>query len=114
MKITKIEIKNFRAFYGTHQIALTKEGKNLLVYGENGSGKSSLYMALKLFFASQYYIPTRESIRWNKGYFGIGGAYRRKKHILVWGQFTTSVAIRTFFALRTVTSNYISEKLHIQ
>ena len=79
MKITNIEIKNFRAFYGTYQITLTKKGKNLLVYGENGSGKSSLYMALKLFFASQYYIPTRESIRFNKGFFGIGGAYRREK-----------------------------------
>ena len=33
MKITNIEIKNFRAFYGTYQIALTKKGKNLLVYG---------------------------------------------------------------------------------
>ena len=80
MKITNIEIKNFRAFYGTYQIPLTKKGKNLLVYGENGSGKSSLYMALKLFFASQYYIPTRESIGWmNKGYFGLGGTYRREK-----------------------------------
>ena len=52
MKITNIEIKNFRAFYGTYQIALTKKGKNLLVYGENGSGKSSLYLALKYFLES--------------------------------------------------------------
>ena len=52
MKITKIEIKNFRAFYGTYQINLHKAGKNLLVYGENGSGKSSLYFALKRFLES--------------------------------------------------------------
>lgn len=39
MRITKIEIKNFRAFPGTYQINLRKAGKNLLVYGENGSGK---------------------------------------------------------------------------
>lgn len=43
MRITKIEINNFRAFYGTYQIDLHKAGKNLLVYGENGSGKTSLY-----------------------------------------------------------------------
>ena len=49
MKITKIDIKNFRVFRGTHQIDLGKIGKNLLLYGENGSGKSSLYLALKSF-----------------------------------------------------------------
>ena len=52
MKITKIEIKNFKAFYGTYQIDLHKAGKNLLIYGENGSGKTSLYKALELFFNS--------------------------------------------------------------
>ena len=52
MRVTKIEIKNFRAFYGTYQINLDKSGKNLLVYGENGSGKSSLYLALKSFLES--------------------------------------------------------------
>ena len=50
MRITNIEIKNFRAFKGEPiKIDLTKSGKNLLVYGENGSGKSSLFFALKLF-----------------------------------------------------------------
>ena len=52
MRITEIEIKNFKAFYGTYQINLRKAGKNLLVYGENGSGKSSLYFALKIFLES--------------------------------------------------------------
>ena len=52
MRITEIEIKNFKAFYGTYQIDLRKTGKNLLIYGENGSGKSSLYFALKLFLES--------------------------------------------------------------
>ena len=52
MRITEIEIKNFRAFYGTYRICLCKKGRNLLVYGENGSGKSSLYFALKLFLES--------------------------------------------------------------
>ena len=52
MRITNIEIKNFRAFRGTYHIGLNKSGKNLLVYGENGSGKSSLYLALKYFLES--------------------------------------------------------------
>ena len=52
VRITKIEIKNFRAFPRTYQIDLHKAGKNLLVYGENGSGKTSLYLALESFLES--------------------------------------------------------------
>lgn len=50
MKIKTIEITNYKAFYGTHKINVG--GKNLFIYGENGSGKSSLYYALKDFFQS--------------------------------------------------------------
>ena len=50
-KITQIEIENYRAFYDKEVIRLEK-GENLLVYGENGSGKSSLYLALKDYFNS--------------------------------------------------------------
>ncbi len=50
MRITSIEIKNFRAFKGRPlKIDLRRTGKNLLVYGENGSGKSSLFCALRDF-----------------------------------------------------------------
>jgi len=48
MKIKTIEIKNYKAFYGKHTIKIG--GKNIFIYGENGSGKSSLYYALKDFF----------------------------------------------------------------
>ncbi len=52
MRITDIYIKNYRAFYGEHHICLDKDGKNLMVYGENGSGKSSLFTALQDFLKS--------------------------------------------------------------
>lgn len=52
MRINKIEIKNFKAFYGIITIDLHNGGHNLLVYGENGTGKSSLAHALKLFLDS--------------------------------------------------------------
>lgn len=52
MKITKIFLKNFQAFYGEHEIDLGRNGKNLLIYGENGSGKSSLLKAIELFLDS--------------------------------------------------------------
>ena len=65
MRVTKIEIKNFRAFYGTLEIDLHKAGKNLLVYGENGSGKSSLYLALKSFLESSEDASARFEIYQN-------------------------------------------------
>lgn len=50
MRIKTLEITNYKAFLGTHKINVG--GKNLFIYGENGSGKSSLYYALKDFFQS--------------------------------------------------------------
>ena len=52
VRITKIEIKNFKAFRGPDEIDLGENGNNLLLYGENGSGKTSLYEALKFFLES--------------------------------------------------------------
>ena len=72
MRITKIEIKNFRAFYGAYQINLHRAGKNLLVYGENGSGKTSLYQALKRFLESSegghQFKPHQNIFNSNDGY----------------------------------------------
>ena len=50
-RINKLEIENFRAFFDDYTIDLPK-GENLLVYGENGSGKSSLYRALNNYLSS--------------------------------------------------------------
>ncbi len=51
-RIKKIEINHFKGLYGNHEIDLTNSGKNLMLYGENGSGKSSVAKAIKLFFQS--------------------------------------------------------------
>lgn len=50
MRIKTIEINNYKTFYGKEEIKVN--GKNLFIYGENGSGKSSLFYALKDFFQS--------------------------------------------------------------
>ena len=50
MRIKKVEIRDYKAFYGLNEFNV--EGKNLFIYGENGSGKSSFYYALKDFFQS--------------------------------------------------------------
>ncbi len=50
MRIKRLSLNNFRAFPGPgHHFDL--KGKNLLVYGENGAGKSSVFHALRAFFS---------------------------------------------------------------
>ncbi len=46
--INRIHICGFKAFPNDFELQL--EGKNLLMYGENGSGKSSIYYALHCMF----------------------------------------------------------------
>jgi len=49
MRITGIEIANYRGFAGDSFRLTLNQGENLLIYGENGSGKSSFYNSLKDF-----------------------------------------------------------------
>ncbi|KAA6320014.1 hypothetical protein EZS27_030158 [termite gut metagenome] len=49
-RITAITIKNCRGYFGDYQSFNFPKGENVLIYGENGSGKSSLYKALNSFF----------------------------------------------------------------
>ena len=51
--ITKIEIDGFKAFPKQFILDLL-DGRNLLVYGENGSGKSSVYYALHALLQSAF------------------------------------------------------------
>lgn len=49
MRVTRISLEGFRAFDEPFELNLDG-GKSLLLHGENGSGKSSIYLALKRFF----------------------------------------------------------------
>ena len=51
MKIKTLSLTDFRAFPGPVPTTFELDGKNLLVYGENGSGKSSLFHALRGMFS---------------------------------------------------------------
>ena len=51
MKITKIEVSDFRGFPGPGVYHFEfGNARNLFIYGENGSGKSSLFRAVQEFF----------------------------------------------------------------
>lgn len=51
-RITSIELDNYRAYYGNYDPLLLDGGQNLLIYGENGSGKSSLFKAINNYLTS--------------------------------------------------------------
>ena len=53
-KIISIQFVNYKAFFGEGEqnLITIPNGNNLLIYGENGSGKSSIYEGLKQFFNS--------------------------------------------------------------
>ena len=53
-RIQKVKLKNYKFFYGETTIDLV--GKNILLYGENGSGKSSLFEGLSTIFQSVFQI----------------------------------------------------------
>ena len=58
MKITKIEVSDFRGFPGRTPYSFDfGNARNLFIYGENGSGKSSLFRAIKEFFNRQTNPP---------------------------------------------------------
>lgn len=50
-KIKSLTLCDFRAFAGPEPVTFHLNGKNLLIYGENGAGKSSVFHALDQFFS---------------------------------------------------------------
>ena len=52
LRIKTLTLTDFRAFPGPAPQAIEFGGKNLLVYGENGAGKSSIFHALRAVFSS--------------------------------------------------------------
>lgn len=50
-RIASVDISDFRAFPALAPASINLDGKNLLAWGENGSGKSSIYRALRGLFS---------------------------------------------------------------
>lgn len=65
LRIKRMVLTDFRAFPGPGSVNFDLDGGNLLVYGENGAGKSSLFYALRDFFSLK---PSR-SLRQFKNIF---------------------------------------------
>jgi energy-coupling factor transporter ATP-binding protein EcfA2 len=84
-QVKRLSLNNFKFFYGENQIDFEK--KNTLIYGENGSGKSSIYWALYTFLQSVY--KSDEEI---KKYFDSGNEQNLINRFIAPGT-TSSIAI---------------------
>jgi len=60
LRIESLSLRAYRAF--SAELEIPVQGRNLIVYGENGSGKSSIYKALRDLFARR---PRRDALKNN-------------------------------------------------
>lgn len=63
IKIKTLTICDFRAFAGPEPVTIALNGKNLLVFGENGAGKSTIFHALDEFFSAAQPNPVARKER---------------------------------------------------
>lgn len=61
LRIESLSLRAYRAF--SAELEIPVHGRNLIVYGENGAGKSSIYKALRDLFARR---PRRDALTGNK------------------------------------------------
>ncbi len=77
IKISSIQFYDYRGFYDgkDDRYLINTESKNLLIYGENGSGKTSFFRGVKDFFYSAIdqvdFIKHNRSEELNTGYIKI-------------------------------------------
>jgi energy-coupling factor transporter ATP-binding protein EcfA2 len=50
-RLKTLTLRNFRAFPGPGEVPIPFNGKNVVIFGENGSGKSTIFHALDGFFS---------------------------------------------------------------
>jgi len=62
-RIKSFTLCDFRAFAGPEPVTFNLDGKNLLIYGENGAGKSSVFHALDEFFTLPSPLANNETRR---------------------------------------------------
>lgn len=97
LRIKRLTLTDFRAFPGPAPAPFDFDSKNLLVYGENGSGKSSIFHALSGVFS----LKSNRNLRAFKNVFSgepdttceVAIEFNDGGPIAVWGLVATSGAI---------------------
>ena len=70
-RLKTLTLRNFRAFPGPTEVPIRFGGKNLVIFGENGAGKSTIFHALDGFFsvAERSKVERQERLRKNVNLF---------------------------------------------
>lgn len=130
-RINQINIKNFKFFHSDFVLNVNK--KHLLIYGENGSGKSSIYWALYTLFQSRiknninsvkkYFDPTNDENLINKFSDGTeeskievvfevkDGSLPNKNYYISYNNINTQDPADTFLAFTVSASDFINYKM---
>ena len=74
LKLKHIKFFDYRGFFNgeENEYSIELGGENLLVYGENGSGKSSLFRGLRDFVFGNDFITHNQTTRESEGYIEVG------------------------------------------
>lgn len=64
-RIIEITVDNYKAYIHKRSLSMSN-GENVLLYGENGSGKSSLYKALRYFLSSSVGVGSFERNKYSR------------------------------------------------
>lgn len=87
VRIDRIKISNYRFFRNDFEIAFA--GTNLLIYGENGSGKSTIYRALEFLTRKQFVsIATEKNIFAEEGEPLIEFGFNNGKELIIHSDLT--------------------------
>ncbi|ERG90198.1 MAG: RecF/RecN/SMC N terminal domain protein, partial [Haloquadratum walsbyi J07HQW1] len=64
MELKRLEVQNFRQFYGTQEVSFSLEKSNnvTVIHGDNGSGKTTLLNAFLWLFYNELTLPQPDKI----------------------------------------------------
>ena len=82
VRINRIKLSNYRFFHNDFELLV--DGANILIYGENGSGKSSIYRALEYLTGKQFeHIADEKNIFCEEGIPQIDFGFNNGKELII-------------------------------
>lgn len=82
VRINRIKLSNYRFFHGDFELPVN--GTNILIYGENGSGKSTIYKALEYLTGKRFdLIASEKNIFAEEGIPQIEFSFSNEKELII-------------------------------
>jgi hypothetical protein len=115
LKLNYIKFFDYRAFFNgvEEDYLIDLGGNNLLVYGENGSGKSSLFRGLRDFVFGYDFITHNQSERESEGFIEVGFSDGTKERFDATGNKSTKSEVTNTAKLNSFLSYKELLKTHL-